>query len=147
MMRPASGARPATAVRMAVSLALLLFVVVLPWLEWNATHVFNPQWPPHARLHEVWQLATNAAFGALGLALAWSRRRLAEACVLGLVMSGAFLVAWAARGVYGGSMAGTTTGALGSAGVDVAVLAMGLSAAVFAFGWRHALRRRGPPGS
>jgi hypothetical protein len=27
-----------------------------PLLEANVAHVLNPEWPPHARLHEAWQL-------------------------------------------------------------------------------------------
>ena len=37
----------------------------VPILDINATHVFNPDWTPHVRIHEVWQLLTNSSLGVL----------------------------------------------------------------------------------
>ena len=59
--------------RILVTVGIVLYAVAVPVLEINDTHVFNPEWVPHARLHEVWQLVTNTAFGALSLWLVWFR--------------------------------------------------------------------------
>ncbi len=115
---------PPLAARLVASAGLLVIGVLVPALEINATHLFNPDWPAHARLHEGWQLATNSALAAAGLWLAWARGRVAAACGLGLLASGGFLVAWALRDLYGGSMAGTRTAAATLAGVDVAAWVM-----------------------
>ena len=54
---------PANAVaKCTSSVCILVYMVLLPYLEWNASHVFNLAWPAHARFHEVWQLCTNALY-------------------------------------------------------------------------------------
>jgi hypothetical protein len=40
-------------------------------IDGNATHLYNPDWPPHARYHLVMQFVAFAALGALGLLLLW----------------------------------------------------------------------------
>lgn len=50
-----------------ITLGVLVYAIVVPYLEINASHVFNPEWVPHARLHEVWQLVTNCAIGVVAL--------------------------------------------------------------------------------
>lgn len=47
--------------KIAVTFAALLFGLIVPILEVNATHLLNPLWPSHGRLHEAWQLLTNTA--------------------------------------------------------------------------------------
>lgn len=53
--------------KLLVTVGIVFYALVVPIFEINASHVFNPHWPPHARLHEVWQLATNCALGAFSL--------------------------------------------------------------------------------
>lgn len=110
--------------RIGVTCLLLLPTVLVPYLEINATHLLNPQWPAHARLHEGWQLMTNSALGLLALAWTWSRGGLARACALGAIVTGSFVVAWLLRGMYGGSMAGTATSGVALLGYDAALVAM-----------------------
>jgi hypothetical protein len=35
--------------------------------DWNRTHLFNPDWPPHARFHDALTIAMGALLGACGL--------------------------------------------------------------------------------
>jgi len=59
--------------RLLISLATLLTGVV-PWLtDWNDTHVFNPQWPPHARFHGAVSIALSTALSPVALWLLWRR--------------------------------------------------------------------------
>lgn len=88
-----------------LTIGVLVYAGVVPLLEINATHVFNPEWPPHARLHEVWQLTTNSMIGVLALWLAWRRNQVQMPAILAIVVMGGFLFAYLVRGVYGGSMA------------------------------------------
>ena len=90
--------------RVLISIGVLIYAVAVPLLEINDTHVFNPEWPPHARLHEVWQLATNTMIGVLALWLAWGKGSVRIPAVLALMVMGGFLLAYASRGGYGGSM-------------------------------------------
>lgn len=130
--------------RLLVTAALLVFVAAVPALELGDTHLRNPHWPPHARLHEGWQLATNALLGLLAIAWAWTPRRFTAACQLGVAISGGFLVAWWLRGAYGGSMTGTASAAAAAGGVDPAVALVHALALVFVWlGLAARLRRQG----
>ncbi|MCM3487103.1 DUF6640 family protein [Kocuria rosea] len=35
--------------------------------DWNRTHLFNPNWPPHARFHDAQTVAMGALLGLGGL--------------------------------------------------------------------------------
>ncbi|WP_439888204.1 hypothetical protein ACSX1C_03190 [Pseudomonas sp. MBLB4123] len=90
--------------KLLVTLGIVFYAVVVPVFEINASHVFNPQWTPHARLHEVWQLATNCAIGAFSLWLVWLRNEIRLSSLLTLFVTGGFLLAYGLRHNYGGSM-------------------------------------------
>jgi len=92
------------AARIIITLNAAIFLIVLPLLEVSATHIFNVDWPGHARLHNVWQLITNAALAALATWLAWRRRDIAMALLLSTILSGSFLAAFAMQELYGGTM-------------------------------------------
>ncbi|MDM8349506.1 hypothetical protein P8H27_11430 [Pseudomonas sp. sp1636] len=53
--------------KLIITLGALLYGLGVPLLEINSTHVFNPSWEAHARLHEARQLATNSALALLSL--------------------------------------------------------------------------------
>jgi hypothetical protein len=110
--------------RILVTLCLSVFGIIVPILEVNQTHVFNPDWPAHARLHEVWQLITNCAFAALGLWLAWFRGNLRFASGIGLIVVVGFLAAYLLRFTYSGSMRHPDGTELAVMGVNSAVLVM-----------------------
>ena len=35
--------------------------------DWNRTHLFDPEWPPHARFHDAQTVALGSLLGACGL--------------------------------------------------------------------------------
>lgn len=90
--------------KLIITFGVILYAIVVPILELNATHVFNPDWTPHARIHEVWQLLTNSSLGILCLWLAWSQGRIVLSAVISLIVTGGFLVAFTLQDTYGGSM-------------------------------------------
>ena len=90
--------------RLVITLHALIFVFVLPMLEVGPTHVFNPDWPGHARLHNAWQLMTNASLALIATALAWRSASQIMALILSLSISVPFLIAFASQRIYGGTM-------------------------------------------
>lgn len=51
-----------------------VFTVTAPYLaDWNATHVFNPLWSPHAKFHNAQTLAMAVLLGVSVLLFVWSR--------------------------------------------------------------------------
>jgi hypothetical protein len=115
--------------KMAVTFAALLFGLIVPILEVNATHLLNPLWPSHARLHEAWQLLTNTAIALTCVWLAWRAGRVREAAALALLVVGGFLIAWATGWLYGGNMLHTDGTQIALGGVNVAVVFMVAAAA------------------
>ncbi|MEQ9142928.1 MAG: hypothetical protein RLO08_01085 [Parvibaculaceae bacterium] len=87
-----------------VTFGALVFGLGVPFLEINETHVFNPDWTPHVRIHEVWQLLTNTWLAGLCLWLVWVSGQVRLALTIGLAITGGFLTAFLIRGSYGGSM-------------------------------------------
>lgn len=88
----------------AITFSIILYAIVVPFLEVNPTHVFNPDWTPHVRIHEVWQLITNSSIGVLCFWLVWIKNEVIISAVLSLIITGSFLVAFIFQDFYGGSM-------------------------------------------
>ncbi|WP_158880414.1 DUF6640 family protein [Amycolatopsis anabasis] len=42
-------------------------------VDWNETHVHNPNWPPHAKFHNAQSMSMGVALGACGLRSLWGR--------------------------------------------------------------------------
>jgi hypothetical protein len=107
---------------LSVLLTFLVFGLMIPIFEINQTHLFNPEWPSHARLHEAWQLMTNAAISALALYLIWTGKAPKIAIILSLIIGLSFLTAFALGDIYGGSMLDTNGTQKAVAGINLAVL-------------------------
>lgn len=104
----------------------LVFVLIVPVLEVGPSHVFNPEWPAHAKLHEVWQLATNAALSLLALWLTWRRQNSGIAALISLAIGGGFVFAYLVQQAYGGSMAHPDGSELLLLGINPAIGVVGL---------------------
>lgn len=125
-----------------LSASVATFGLLVPLLEIYETHVFNPLWPAHARLHEVWQLGTNIAIAILCLWLAWHRSDLRSAAALGLTVVAGFLGAFLLGPTYGGSMKHADGTEIILAGVNAAVIVMLVAAAIL--GWILVSKPRRP---
>src|SRR5690606_35893063 len=86
--------------RILITLGVAVYALVIPYLELNASHLLNEAWPAHARLHEAWQLTTNAAIGLIALWLAWGRNQIRIASLLNIAVMGGVLVAHLFEGSY-----------------------------------------------
>lgn len=107
---------------LSVLITFLVFGLLIPIFEINQTHLFNPEWPSHARLHEAWQLMTNAAISALALYLIWTGKAPKVAIILSLIIGLSFLTAFALGGTYGGSMLDTEGAQKAVGGINLAIL-------------------------
>ena len=80
-----------------LTVAAIQYGFVPPIVDFSETHMFHPDWPPHARFHLVWLLAVGAALAAYVLFCIWntSSRRpevLRQASVIGCLVLGAFFL-------------------------------------------------------
>jgi hypothetical protein len=60
-----------------------LLTIVLPFAaDWNATHLYNPQWSGHAKFHSAHTMALGGALGLLGLVWLWRPGRFVPGLVV-----------------------------------------------------------------
>ena len=110
-----------------ITFSILLYAIVVPFLEINETHVFNPNWTPHVRIHEVWQLITNSGIGLLCLWLVWVKKETKISGILSLLVTGGFLLAYGLKNAYGGSMKYLDGSEKTLLGVNIGVLGFGMA--------------------
>ena len=59
--------------KMLISLAAILTAVVPFLADWNDSHLFSPQWSPHARFHGAVSLGMTTILSSVALWLLWRR--------------------------------------------------------------------------
>tara|TARA_R110002051_G_scaffold325086_1_gene425693 strand:+ start:731 stop:1156 length:426 start_codon:yes stop_codon:yes gene_type:complete len=122
--------------RIMITLCILLYAAGVPYLEVNETHVFNMEWPSHARLHNVWQLITNSLIGVTCLWMVWARNEIRLPVLVSTLVMGGFMLAYSLSEVYQGSMKhtdGSEVMALGLVNIGVAGYGLGLVLLAAAF--------------
>jgi hypothetical protein len=110
-----------------ITFVILLYAIAVPVLEINDTHVFNPDWTPHAKIHEVWQLITNSSIGILCLWLVWVKKEFRLSTVLSMLVTGGFLLAYALQNLYGGSMKYLDGSEKTILGINIGVVGFGVA--------------------
>ena len=90
--------------KLLITFCIALYALGVPILEINESHVFNPDWTPHVRIHEVWQLITHSSIGLLCLWLLWIKHQVVISAVLSILVTGGFIAAFLIKDLYGGSM-------------------------------------------
>ena len=113
--------------KFAITFSIILYAIVVPILEVNETHVLNPDWTPHARIHEVWQLITNSSIGILCLWLVWFKKETNASALLSLLITGGFLLAYILKDSYGGSMEFLDGSEKTILGINIGILGFGIA--------------------
>lgn len=56
-----------------------LFTAISPYLaDWNKTHIYNPEWLPHAKFHNAQTMVLGTFLGILTLYCLWLRKSIEE---------------------------------------------------------------------
>ena len=92
--------------KLLTSLCLILAGMGPLLLDIGDTHLFNPNWDEHSRVHEVWRLATNSMIAFLGLYLIWKKNMLSIASLLSLCMIVGFMISVVTMPYYNGLAVG-----------------------------------------
>jgi hypothetical protein len=92
--------------KLLTSLCLILAGMGPLLLDIGDTHLFNPNWDEHSRVHEVWRLATNFMIAFLGLYLIWNKNMLSIASLLSLCMIIGFMISVITMPYYNGLAVG-----------------------------------------
>jgi len=61
------------AARILVTVAAVTTMLGAYVADFNATHIYNPTWPPHAKFHNAQTMLLATALGACALVYAWRR--------------------------------------------------------------------------
>ena len=81
----------------------LLLGTILPLIvDTGSTHLLNPDWDAHSRVHEVWRLSTNIFIAAIGLYLLWISNYLLLPALLSSCIVLGFFSAIFTMSLYGG---------------------------------------------
>ena len=105
------------------SLCLILAGMGPLLLDIGDTHLFNPNWDEHSRVHEVWRLATNSMIVFLGLYLIWKKNMLSIASLLSLCMILGFMISIITMPFYNGLAVGVGIDELKPFGIPLNIFA------------------------
>lgn len=119
--------------KLLITLGIFIYAIGVPVLEINDTHVFSPDWTPHVRIHEVWQLLTNSSLGFYSLWLVWRRGKILLPSLLGLLITGGFLLAFIMQDLYGGSMKYQDGSEKTVLGINIGILGFGIVFSLFLY--------------
>ena len=92
--------------KLLTSLCLILAGIGPLLLDIGDTHLFNPDWDEHSRVHEVWRLTTNVMIAFLGLYLIWKKNMHSIASLLSLCMILGFMISVITMPFYNGLAVG-----------------------------------------
>ena len=113
--------------KVAITFSVFLYAIVVPFLDISDTHIWNPDWTPHVRIHEVWQLITNSTIGLVCLWLVWYKKEVQVSTLLSLIVTGGFLLAFLLKDSYGGSMKYLDGSEKTALGINLGVLGFGIA--------------------
>lgn len=113
--------------KIAITFSVILYAIIVPVLEVNETHIWNSDWTPHVRIHEVWQLITNSSIGILCLWLVWYKKEYRLSTLLSLIVMGGFLLAFFLKDGYGGSMKYVDGSEKTFLGINIGILGFGVA--------------------
>ena len=88
-------------------------------IDVGSTHLLNPDWDAHARVHEVWRLSTNSLIVILGLYLLWIKQKEFLAALLSLCLLIGFWISVFLMPFYGGLPVGDGIDELAPLGIPL----------------------------
>jgi len=119
-----------------ITLSAFVLAVLIPYLEISDTHLTNPDWPSHARLHDAWQLLTNGTLSILALVLVWNGSAPRLGIAIAMIISISFLISLTLGPLYGGSMLNSDGTEMAVAGINVAVVLVAILTVLLALSYR-----------
>jgi hypothetical protein len=91
-------------------------------IDVGITHIQNPDWDAHARVHEVWRLSTNTFIAFLGLYLIWIIQKELLAAILSLCLLLGFWVSVLLMPFYDGLAIGQGVNELEPFGIPLNII-------------------------
>lgn len=130
-------------IKIVVSLLTVFYGVGPLVADFNETHLLNPLWTPHARLHGLWYLMFALGVAGTGLYLVWFRNELVLPITLGLLFMSGFWIALIFSMFYGGAVSDSNVEVVLIAGLEANSFMFGVATLMFAACLILTLRLRG----
>ena len=88
------------------TMCLIIGGIVPIIVDTSSSHLFNPDWDAHARVHEAWRLSTNFLIFSLGIYLLWVKKNEVLSGLLSLCIHLGFVFSAVTMSLYGGAATG-----------------------------------------
>ena len=86
-----------------LSIVALFLAIGTYAFDWNATHIYNPNWPPHAKFHNGQTMAMAILLAGVGLYFVWRRKGDARTNLLaGVIVLALYWVSQGLANLYPG---------------------------------------------
>ena len=86
-----------------VSVVALFTATAAYVMDWNATHIYNPLWPPHAKFHNGQTMSMGLLLGLLALWFVWRRPGDGARFRIALIFAALYWVTQASAVLYPGT--------------------------------------------
>ncbi|MEO9463038.1 MAG: hypothetical protein ABJ242_09905 [Marinomonas sp.] len=109
------------------------------------THIFHPDWVPHARFHTMWAIISASTMGLIALWMLWRKpfgeqAGVTTAALMSSGVLGSFMVAALALPLYGGALSDPNGPPPIAEGVDANLVTFLIALTMVLVGWRLASR-------
>lgn len=93
-----------------ITISIILYGLVPPFVDFNKTHATNPNWVGHARFHVVWQVFITFFIALTEIYILWfseieNELQLNLVLCLSICVLGSFFLNIAFKNLYGGTLA------------------------------------------
>ena len=88
------------------TMCLIVGGIVPIIVDTGSSHLLNPDWDSHARVHEAWRLSTNFLIFTLGIYLLWVKNNEVLSALISLCIHLGFVFAAVTMSSYGGVAVG-----------------------------------------
>lgn len=132
--------------KLLLTLGTAVYTFIPPLVDiLTPTHVFHPDWIPHARFHTMWAIISASTLGLIALWFLWRKPTGEHAGVMtaGLISSGvlgAFMVASITMPLYGGALSDPGGVPPLAEGIDANLVTFAAALVMIITGWRLASR-------
>lgn len=128
-----------------LTLAAIIYAVIPPIVDFNATHAVHPEWIGHARFHMVWLVGVNSFVGFFAIYQIWMRADRGGPVVAGIlsaIVLGSFFLAAVTMPLYDGALADPGGVEVAPGGIDSNLLLFSIGFAINAVGLFLAARSK-----
>ncbi|MEM9225241.1 MAG: DUF6640 family protein [Pseudomonadota bacterium] len=120
-----------------LTLTALIYAVLPPIVDFNASHAVHPDWTGHARFHMVWLVGANSFVGLFAIYQIWMRADRGGPVIAGIlsaIVLGSFFLAALTMPLYDGALVDPGGVEVAPGGIDANLFLFSIGFAINAVG-------------